>query len=277
MTGPEYGYPPSGGTAPARRRRWRLAAVAGGWAVLLLAGVFWSVEKDPATVPEQRDIGQAAPEVRRATGALVAAAQDERWVVRLGAFRLEDCSLNPVWKGRRAGRDVTLYVPEGEARAALEGIAERLPEGYGAGVGAARGGTRLSFYADAGELIAIDAEALSTDQVLTVRVDSGCRPPTGTVDEDDPDPGAVPEMVAKLGAEPDVYSVTCPDGGTAATFEVDGGPAAPDGGANGLPEGTTPVWSEPGGWAYRMGSNSVVTTTEGGRLTVSLTTPCGGQ
>ncbi|MEV6297934.1 hypothetical protein AB0M02_00850 [Actinoplanes sp. NPDC051861] len=273
VTGPGMWVAPVGG---GRRWRWWVAAVAGGWALVLLGGVFWSVRKDPATVPEQRDLGQAVPELRRATGALVAASRSERWVVRLGELRVEECALNPVWTGRRAGRDLTLYVPAGEAREALEGIAKGLPESYDPGVGVARGGTRLSLFADAGELIAVESEALSTDQVLTVRVDTGCRPPSGSVGGE-PEAGPVPAVVAELGKVAVVSAVSCPGGGTAATFEVDGGAADPDSEPTGLPAGTVPVWVEPGHWAYRMGADSVVATTEGGRLAVSVTTPCRSQ
>jgi hypothetical protein len=274
VTGPGYAYPPPQKPAPTGRRWW-VAALVAGWTVALTAAVYWSAGHDPATVPEQRSIGQAVPEVRRAAGALVAAAQDERWVLRIGALRIEDCSLNPVWKGRQASRELVVYVPEGDARAALDGIAAGLPEGYDAGVAAARGGTRLSFQADAGELIAIGAEALATDQVLRLRVESGCRPPDGPVEEADPVAGETPEAVRKLGVAPEVYAVSCPGGGTAATFEAEGGEADPESEPSGLPAGTAPVWAEPGGWAYRTGSDSVVASTEGGRLVLSVTTACG--
>ncbi|MBG0566836.1 hypothetical protein I4J89_35855 [Actinoplanes sp. NEAU-A11] len=289
----------------------------GAWIVVLLAAVFWSVRNDAATVQEQRDIGHAVPELRRATGALVTAAQDERWAIRLGELRVDDCSLNPAWTGRRVSRDLTVYVPEGDAQAALDGITAGLPDTYGASVVAARGGTQLSLFADAGGFIAIDAEARSSDQVLTVRVDSGCRPPTGKVDESDPVAGPAPELFAGTlaaltatgdqrepsaegtpgpggesgatpgsGSEPGaggatgskagprVRAVTCPTGGTAATFEADAGTADPDDAPRGVPDGLTPVWSEPGGWAYRIGAESVVVTNQGGRLVVSVTTGC---
>jgi hypothetical protein len=290
VTGPGYQGPPP--VRSSRWGRWLVWAVVA-WIVVLLGGVYLSARIDPATVQEQRDIGQAVPELRRATGALVAAAGDERWVMRLGELRIEDCSLNPAWTGRRVSRDLTVYVPEGEATAALDGIAAGLPEKYGAGVVKARGGTRLSFYADAGEFIAIDAEAQSTDQVLTVRVDSGCRPPTGKVDAADPAAGEAPEIFAATlaalgvpgaGQGAEVRSVACPAGGTAAAYvvEADGaapgatdpGVTGPDGTLRGVPDGVEPVWSADGGWAYRAGSASVVATAEGGRLVLSVTTGC---
>ena len=302
VTGPGIGYPP-----PARngRRRGWLLAVVGGWCLILAGAVLWSVRNDPPTVAEQRDLGQAVPDVRRAAGAVLAAAQDERWVVRLGELRTEDCSVTPVRKGRIAARDVTVYVPEGNARAALDGIAEGLPEEYRASVVAMRGGARLSLYADAGEFVGVYADAQAAEQVLTIEVDSGCRPDTGAWERADPPAGTPPDTLAEVtgavqtagdppgeasrpqpsggspsGAgsaapgAPETSAVTCPEGGTAATFVVDGGPGDPADGPRGVPVGTTPVWSGAAGWAYRMGSESVVITTRDGRLRVSVTTGC---
>ncbi|BAL92897.1 hypothetical protein AMIS_76770 [Actinoplanes missouriensis 431] len=265
------------------RRRLRTAAVVTAWIAVLLALSLWSVRRDPPTVAEQRDLGQALPELRRATGALIAAADDERWVLRLGELRIEDCSITPVRSGRAASRDLTVIVPEGDARTALEGIAAGLPPGYRASVTAVRGGTRLSLYADAGEFIAIDAAALSADQILTVRVDSGCRPSGGTADVADPAAGPVPaaltETLTALRADaavtPRTRAVACPDGGTAATFVADAGSRDAEDGPLGVPDGTVPVWSDAGGWAYRMGPASVVVTAQGGRSQVSVTTTCG--
>ena len=298
VTGPAYGDPPP---ASSGRRRWWLLAVVAGWAAILAGAVLWSVRSDPPTVPEQRDLGRAVPEVRRAAGAVLAAAQDQRWVVRLGELRVEECSVTPVRDGRAARRDVLVHVPRGEARAALDGIAEGLPAEYGASVVALRGGTRLSFYADAGEFVGIYAEAPAAEQVLTIEVDSGCRPATGAWERADPAAGPPPETLARVlrairpaagapgepgepgepgdpaadgPANAETQAVACPDGGTAATFVRDGGPGDPADGPRGMPAGTTPVWSGAAGWAYRTGSESVVVTMQEGRLRVSLTTGC---
>ncbi|WP_433827485.1 hypothetical protein ACQP2E_36400 [Actinoplanes sp. CA-015351] len=275
----------------AKGRRLRTAAVVTAWVAVLLAVSFWSVRKDPPTVAEQRDIAEAMPELNRATGSLFAAAAgDDRWVLRLGELRIEDCSITPVRPGRVASRDLTVFVPEGEARTALDAIAAGLPDGYQPSVMAMRGGTRLSLYADAGVFIAIEAEALSVDQHLTIRVDSGCRPASGTAQTTDPVAGPAPASLAavlaalKAGtpaepgasapAQPRTRAVTCPDGGTAATFVADGGTADPEDGPRGVPDGAVPVWGDAGGWAYRMGSESVVVTAQGERLQVSVTTAC---
>jgi hypothetical protein len=279
VTGPGFaGSPPD---SAQRRGRW-LRIVAGIWAAVLLAAVFWSVRTDPPTVPEQRDIAQALTALRSASGAVVTVAQDERWTLSLGELRFEDCSITPAWDGRSATREVTLYVPEGDARTALDAIADGLPTDYAAWVTASRGATRLSLFADAGEHVGIEAEAHSTDQVLKVRVFTGCRPDVSGLDSADPPAGPLPDLlrstVAAVGAgaaeAPVSRVVVCSDGGTLATFVVDAGPATPDSGPRGLPDGTVPVWADVTGWAYRMGSESVVITTGRDRLRVAVTTAC---
>ncbi|GGN79012.1 hypothetical protein GCM10010112_53180 [Actinoplanes lobatus] len=284
----------------AGRRRWLIGGVTA-WAVLLLGGGLWSVRSDPPTVPEQRDAGQALPVLREAAGAVVSAAQGGEWALRLGELRVEECALTPAWDGVELSREVTVYVPEGEAHAALDGIAAGLPAGYRAGMTVARGATRLSLFADAGEFVGIAAEASSADQVLRILISSGCRPGVERLDRADPASGPAPELLtgtlaalsgpgpAESGGDPaddgpspaddgpgtmEIRAVACPDGGIAATFVAGGGAAQPDSQPVGVPEGTLPVWVEPGAWAYRIGSESVVVTTEGGRWQVSLTTGC---
>jgi hypothetical protein len=316
VTGPGYGYPPPGGSGP--RRRW-LPVVVGVWGVVLLAAVFWSVRNDPPTVPEQRTAGQAVAVLRAASGAVVEAAQDERWVLSLGALRVEECSITPVWDGQEASREVTLYVPDGDARAAFDTVADRLPAGYRAGVIGARGGTRLSFFADAGENVGVESEANSADQVLSLRVFTGCRPASADLDRGDPAAGTAPPTLAAVvaeitatgaespsatlgpngspstapgpsgstvpgpggstspgpgGSSVETMAVACPGGGTASTFVRDAGSAGVDDGPRGVPEGTVPVWADAGGWAYRMGSESVVVTVEQQRYRVRVTTAC---
>ncbi|WP_229067873.1 hypothetical protein [Actinoplanes sp. DH11] len=297
--------PATGDSRP--RRRLRAVAVVTVWVVALLALSLWSARRDPPTVAEQRDIGHAVPELRRATGALFAAADGERWALRLGELRIEECSINPAWAGRVATRDLTLIVPEGDARAALDAVAAGLPADYRASVIALRGGTRLSFYADAGSFIAIDAEANAADQVLTLRADSGCRPAAATDAADPPAglaPGSLGETLEALGADPGTvsaapgsptpgspapgrpapgspvsgdsgaYAVACPGGGAGATFTADGGVAEDGDGPAGVPDDAELIWSDAGGWAYRTGVDSVVVTAQGGRYQVSVTTDC---
>jgi hypothetical protein len=277
VTGPGNATVPPG----SGRRRW-LRVVAGVWAAVLLAAVFWSVRTDPPTVPEQRDIARALTVLRAASGSVAAVAQDERWTLSLGELRFEDCSITPAWDGLDATREVTLYVPEGDARTALDAIAAGLPADYAAGVTASRGATRLTFFADAGEHVGIEAEAHSSDQVLRIRVFTGCRPGVAGLDTSDPAAGPVPELLRSTvaaiggGAEETTSSraLVCAGGGTLATFVADAGPSTPDSGPRGLPDGTTPVWTDASGWAYRMGSESIVITSDRDRLRVTVTTGC---
>jgi hypothetical protein len=229
--------------APRRRRRRWIGAVVAAWILVLGLLSWWSIDNDPATVPEQRDLEQAMPALRTAAGTLLAAADrvsaaDGRWAVRLGAVRTEKCELTPVRNGVNAGRDVFLYVPEGRARDALDQVAAALPGGYRAGVVALRVGTRLSLYADAGDFIAVEAQAQAADQVLVLSVDTGCRPGTAAGGSD-PAAGAVPATLSRTvtalggpaGATVTTQVVACPGGGTAATYQATAGRGRPAGSA----------------------------------------------
>ncbi|WP_231956808.1 MULTISPECIES: hypothetical protein [unclassified Actinoplanes] len=263
-----------------KRRRWVVAMVAA-WILGLTGLSWWSIRNDPATVPEQRDLGQAVPALRKATGTLLAAA-DGPWAIRLDALRTEKCRLTPVRDGLDAKRDLVLYVGEGQTRAALDRVAGGLPDGFKAGVTPSRAGSRLSFFADAGDFIAIEGEAGAADQILTLTLDTGCRPGPATLGAD-PAAGAAPAVFGKTvaalggtaGAPASVQAAACPEGGTAVTLAGAGGASGDR--PRGIPEGTTPLWSGPDGWAYRDGAASVVVDATGQNLTVSVTTGCGGQ
>ncbi|GAA2696869.1 hypothetical protein Apa02nite_070680 [Actinoplanes palleronii] len=276
VMGPGSGF---GVPGAKRTRRWLLAVVAG-WVVVLAGVSWWSVRNDPATVPEQRDAGQAMAPLRKAAGTLLAAAENGPWVIRLGAPHVETCRLTPVRDGRRAGQDVFLYVPQGQAEAALDQVAAALPGDYRAGVVPTKAGTRLALYADAGDFIAVEAHAEPADQVLTLSADTGCRPPGVTTAATGPAAGPAPatltETVVALGgtaaAEVSVESAGCPEGGVAATYRATAGASGDR--PVGVPAGTTVVWSSAGGWAYRKGSASVVVDANGERLQVAVTTAC---
>ncbi|MEV4274418.1 hypothetical protein [Actinoplanes xinjiangensis] len=242
VTGPEYGYPPPEGSGPRWRwlpggsgpRRW-LPVVAGVWGVVLVAAVFWSVRNDPPTVPEQQDVEQAMGVLRVASGAVAAAAQDERWALSLGATQVEGCAITPAWQGQEATREVTLYVAEGDARTALDTVAAGLPAAYRAGVITARGGTRLSFFADAGRHVGVEAEAHAADQVLKLHVFTGCRPSVDDLDLTDPAAGPTPAVLDTVVAEITATAAGDPSGtpGSSGTPF----PAAPSGppGSSGTP------------------------------------------
>ncbi|MFI1991425.1 hypothetical protein [Actinoplanes sp. NPDC020271] len=296
MTVPEVGNGPPA-LAPKRRRRW-LTAVVAAWVMVLGLISWWSVRNDPPTVADQQGIEQAMPALRRAAGVLLGAAGSAAstnvpsrneipgrttsgppWAVRLGAVRSESCALTPVRAGVEAHREVFLYVPQGQAKLALERVAATLPSGYHADVMDLRIGTRLSFYADAGDFIAIEGEAKPDDQVLTLSVATGCRPGTTAGGSDPaapPVPAVLGETVTALGGRPDAevstQAVACPGGGTAATYQAAAGPGGD--GPRGVPSGVTPVWSQAGGWAYAQESDFVVVDDSGENLQVSVTTAC---
>jgi hypothetical protein len=260
-----------------------MAGIVAGWIVVLAVLATWSVWHSPATVPEQRDLADAVPELQRAAGVVYAAAdRDGRAVVLGGLELIGDCRITPVRHGYVAARDLTVYVREGEAETALEGIADGLPAAYQAGVAVTRGGTRLGFHADAGNFIGIDSASDAETKVLTLRLTSGCRPgPLDGVDRSEPAAGATPAemttVLQRLGsaATPQVRAVDCPDGGVAGSYTVD------------VPEphdwqtrlrvaagGAEIVRSDERAWAYRKGSGSVVVVPDGEKLRVSVSTGC---
>jgi hypothetical protein len=288
VTAPGYPYaappqPPGPPDRP-RRRPWLIAVVVA-WTLVVTGLGLWSVRRDPATVPEQRDLAAALPVLERATGAVLAAASGDGRAVVLGPLRISwDCRLTPVRAGAEATRDVTVYVPAGRALPVLETIAARLPGDYAAEAGASSGGRRVGLQADAGGFVAIDAAADATTQILTVRAATGCRPPGGaslTEPADVPAATTPPSLWAvaeALGVPPAarVREVSCADGATARTYTMDGVPAPRDLGRalRRAVAGATVVRAEEAGWAYRTGDDSVVITRQDPALRVAVTTPC---
>jgi hypothetical protein len=258
VTGPGYGYPPPEDSGPRRRwlpggsgpRRW-LPVVAGVWGVVLVAAVFWSVRNDPPTVPEQQDVEQAMGVLRVASGAVAAAAQDERWALSLGATQVEECAITPAWQGQEASREVTLYVPEGDARTALDTVAAGLPAAYRAGVITARGGTRLSFFADAGKHVGVEAEAHAADQVLKLQVFTGCRPSVDDLNLADPAAGPAPAVLDTVVAEITATAAGDPSG----PFD----PPGPSGTPTPASPSGTPTLAPPSGTQGTRGPSSAPT------------------
>src|SRR5687768_349061 len=69
VTGPVFGYSgPPAESDGARRRRWWLGGLVAVWVLVLGGLAFWSADTGPPTVPEQRDISQAVPELEKAAG-----------------------------------------------------------------------------------------------------------------------------------------------------------------------------------------------------------------
>jgi hypothetical protein len=283
VTGPQVGAPPLPGES-GHKRRWWLVGIVFGWMAIIAGLAAWSVWRSPATVPEQRDIAQAVPELQRAAGVLFAASDGDGRAVVLGDLELiGDCRITPVRHGIMAARDVTVYVAEGKASTALVGIADALPASYRPDVITSRGGTRLSLHADAGNFIGIDTGAEATAKTLTLRLTSGCRPGRASdVDRAGPAAGAAPAelgaVLRGLGADgpPVVRAVSCPDGGVAATYTVDGIPTPGDLAKRmrALTAGAAVVRSDGAAWAYRKGSESVIVVPDDKELRVSVSTAC---
>ena len=284
VTGPQVSWTPPPPVEQKRRRRGWLVGVVVGWIVVVAGLATWSVWHSPATVPEQRDIAQAVPELQRAAGVVYAAASGDKRVVVLGDLELiGDCRITPVRHGFVAARDLTVYVREGDAKNVLDAIADALPAGYGAGVAETRGGTRLGLHADAGNFIGIDTSAEATAKSFTLRLSSGCRPgPESDANQADPVAGAAPGLLATVAdglgpaGTPQVRSVVCPDGGVAASYSVE----VPKPGElarrmQALAAGAEIVRSDADVWAYRKGSDSVVVAVPSeGKLRVSVSTGC---
>lgn len=305
--------PPASPSGPGRRRR-LLTGVVAAWIVVLAGLALWSVRHDPATVPEQRDINQVLPELQRAVGVVFGAAGGPGRAVVLGDLKIaQDCRVTPVRRGVVATRDVSVYVRTGAARADVEAIAAALPASYRVDVSLGRGGTRFALHADAGNFIGIDTSADVGSRVLTLRASSECRPFGATaIDRADPvagpAPAALKAVLTALGAgtpspagasaQPSVgpgataatpsaaagtgpgletvQAVACTGGGTAGTYAVDGLVAPEDLGRSlrEVVSGAAVIQSDPTGWAYRTGNDSVVVEAGNGRLRVSASTSC---
>jgi hypothetical protein len=284
VTVPGYSLAAPPTVPPRRRGRRGLVAAVVAWILILGGLAVWSAEHDPPTVPEQRNIAEALPVLQQATGAVLVAASDPSRAVLLGRTQLTSgCRITPLRTGVEATREVTVYVQAGQARQALDAVANRLPASYRAHVAGAAKGTRIGLHADAGSYVAVDADSLANAQVITLETSTGCRPAAGTVlDMADPRAGDPPvAFTAALRAfgiagEPNVTAVRCPDGGTAATYTVDRRSPGADVGRGVAPVlgGATVVRADPDGWAYRTGPDSVVVVRDGASLRLSATTSC---
>jgi hypothetical protein len=244
------------------------------WIVVLVGLSVWSVRHEPATVPEQRGIADAVPELQQAAGQVFAAADGAGRALVLGELELiTDCRITPVRSGVEAARDLMVYVPEGGAKAALDAITAALPERYQAYTVSTKGGTRLSFHADAGNFIGIDSRAEATAKVLTLRLTSGCRPGSDDVPgEADPSVGAPPAafgaVIAALGgqATPETSAVS---GAASWTADLDE-PGDLQERLRKVSAGAAVIRGDAGAWAYRAGDDSVVVVPDGKRVRVTV-------
>jgi hypothetical protein len=230
VTGPEFSFPPPAVPRSGARRRWLIGIVVA-WIVVVATLAYWSVDHDPATVPEQRTIAQALPDLRRAAGVVFAAATGPERAVVLGELELTtDCRLTPVRRGVKAVRDVTVYGRTAAERTDLEEISAALPAPYRSYVAIGKGGTRFTLHADAGDFIGIDAEAAVGARVLTLRLSTDCRPGTATdPGRADPEAGPAPAALGgalralgvstpAVGDSVEKQTITCPGGAVAGTY-----------------------------------------------------------
>jgi hypothetical protein len=265
-------------------RRWWLIGGSAVWALAIVAVAVLSYQRDRPTVADQRTLAQALPGVDRATGALLAAIGPER-VFAVGPMVITaGCAVTPVRDGGEATRDLTVYVPTGQAPAVLDAIGAALPAGYQADVSHRRGGTAHSLQADAGDFI--EVRGAVAGGVITLRALTGCRPLDGPVPTVVPAPAATrpPAALTRALAALDLSGsgaaetrqVACPGGGTARTVAVDGIPAPADLGAalDAVTPTATVVEAGPARYAYRTGDVSVVASVADGRVHVTASTGC---
>ncbi|WP_203814997.1 hypothetical protein [Paractinoplanes ferrugineus] len=271
MTGPEVG----GLLRQGKRRRLLIGAVIA-WIVVLVGLSIWSVEREPATVPEQRDIAHAVPELQQAAGTLFTAADGDGRALVLGELELiGDCRITPVRSGTEAARDLTIYVADGGAKAALDQIAAGLPKRYQAYSISTKGGTRLTFHADAGNFIGIDGRVDATAKVLTLRLTSGCRPDSDDIPgEADPSAGAPPAvfgavLAALSGEATSVPATTAVPGATSWTVALDE-PTDLQERLRKVSAGAAVIRGDASVWAYRTGDDSVVVVPDGKRVRVTV-------
>lgn len=287
VTVPGY-HPAPPPPAPARpRRRWWLTAITVAWALVLTGFAVWSVRNDPPTVPEQRDIAQALPVLRQATGSVLAAADAANRTVTLGELQFDrDCALTPVREGVEASREVTVRVRAGELPGALEEIARALPAGYAATARHNAAGTRYGLRADAGAFVGVETTADADAKVFTLLVSTGCRPLADGVDLS-PAPVPATDLPAALTAAVQALKgspagatsteVACPSGGRTARTVTTAELATPDDLGLALRDvvaGAVVVQADPQARAYRAGDTSVVVLAGDGTLRVSATTGC---
>lgn len=256
----------------ATKRRWWLIGLVAAWLAVVAGLAVWSVGHERPTVPEQRDLGLAVTDLQRAAGFVYAAATGEGRAAVLGPVEFSgDCRVTPVRSGLVAARTVTVYVADGGAVEAVEDIAARLPASFQVDTGVSHAGTRLSFFADAGDFIAVESSGSSAATAFSLQLSTGCRPlggggrPSGA----DPSPPPAPALLSTLGGDPVARTVGCPAGGVAGSWTVDGVPTPKN-----APEGAEIVRTDDAVRAYRLGADSVVIQPEGGRARVTVSTSC---
>lgn len=283
---PPYAQPDSGHPPVRPRRRWLRVAVVS-WAVLLPALAYVSIRHGAPTVREQRSVGQAAPVVDRAVGAIVAAAGSDA-VVELGGPRLDaGCRLSVVRSGVALDRLVTVRTAEADAPGLLERIAGSLPASYRAGTRPGQDGNGPTLRADAGEFVSVTG-GVTAPGVIELTAATGCRPAAPRVNEvqnlfEAPVDEQPARVFAALGLpatgadHQDRTGAPCPGGGAARTARAARTGTPPAGLAAALRPlaGAGPVVADqPELYAYRSGQFSVVVRTVDGETRVAVSTGC---
>ncbi|MEV4197196.1 hypothetical protein [Micromonospora globbae] len=278
--GVQTGYvPQTGPGAPAPTRRPWLIVATVAWALLLALLVWISVRDDPPTVREQRTIAEAGPVVDRAAGELVAAGGTA--LLELTPARVErGCRVTPFAAGAVLTRHVWLAAAGGGERDLLEGVADRLPADWRAGVRMTTDGLRLR--ADAGEFVTVTGRPVGDGRVR-LTVDTGCRPVgagyTPAPAAAGPEAGVLADALRALDRPddpaPEVVTAPCPGGGVARTVRaaVDLDPGAPAGALAPL-AADGPILDGPEAYAYRAGSVTVLADTTADDPHLAATTPC---
>ncbi|TDC33248.1 hypothetical protein E1211_19520 [Micromonospora sp. 15K316] len=278
----QTGYaPPTGPDAAVPgRRRWLLVATVA-WALLLALLAWTSVRDDPPTVREQRTLFEAGPLVDRAVGELAAAAGAA--VLELTPPQVErGCRISPLAEGATLSRGVAVAATEGGERQLLEGIADRLPPEWRAGVRMTPDGLRLR--ADAGEFVAV-AGRPAGERRFQLTVDTGCRPigagypRSGNAATPGAEATALTDALRALGlpaeAAPELVTARCPGGGVTRTARsaADLGPQPQVAALAPLATGG-PLLETAEVYAYRTGRSTVVLDTTGDAPHLAATTAC---
>ncbi|GGK29670.1 hypothetical protein GCM10010124_22980 [Pilimelia terevasa] len=165
-----------GPRAPRRSRRAVLAAAVAAWALLLGWLGYRSAREDPPTAREQRTAEAAAPVVDGAAAEIARAAARLAATVAPAADRREPCEITPLRPGDEVSRTLVVTSPAADGPALLRALAAELPGAYGVTV-YSRDGVARRFTADAGEFVAVRADA--GPRALSVTIATGCRPRAG--------------------------------------------------------------------------------------------------
>jgi hypothetical protein len=262
-----------------RPRRW-LVLVAAVWALILIAGIGWSVVHGRPTDREQTTVAAAEPYANDAAARIATAAQADGQAVAVvsGFDKVGDCRVNLVRSGQRYQRVVTVLVAPGTESALLGRVAARLPANYQATVTNSAVPTLVG---DAGLYVRIVASRINPGVVRFV-VDTGsCRVPGTLTTPSQPagDRAAVTPVFERLGLVPvqwQAFEVPCAGTpGRLSTVEAFGPekqvPLRISSTLDGL---GTPVASGDGLYAYRSGSAAVGVQVDSDRVVVSATEGC---